>query len=115
MYKKRYFNIDDMFSNNCEGYQEFRENGYALSWNGFATPCFEKEVAIMILDTCAMIEDFEYIYDEKMDVFIIKEWGNNHTYYDEFEYDGYNITVDDEVKHVYAIGAYAWVWDEVED
>lgn len=102
--KKGLFTIDDLEIN----YVGYHNDD---SWLGWACPCFEKDVVIEMLKDDFMQCCYSYSYEN--DTFILKP---NEGFGDDVEeYKGFDIMFNDEIKHVYAIGAYIWCWDEVED
>ena len=82
-------------------------------WNGWATPYFEKEEAIRVMQGYNKCSDEveKMTYDEENDIFITWIEG-----YNDYEYwKGEDIQTEDGVKHLYGIGAYSWVWDNAKD
>ena len=89
-------------------------------WNGWATPYFTKEVADEILST----QNQNYI-DNKMDkdgyYAVYNAEKDQYEFYDP-DYDDGPYTVEGEdcetvdgKLHLYGVGAYCWIWDEVEE
>ena len=77
-------------------------------WNGWECPWFTKEVAD------EMIRDFikeggKAKYDLETDsyTFLGENWG------DEDVFDGSDVETEDGILHLYPIGAWCWIWDEV--
>lgn len=79
-------------------------------WNGWATPCFELAEAQKLVG--AMQETGQKAwYDEAKDSFCFQVEG-----YDEPEcYPSLTIQTDEGELKVYAIGAFAWTWEEYEE
>ena len=80
-------------------------------WNGWATPFFEKNEALRVMQDYNKDTGNPMQYDEATDSFRVAET----EYTDEEVWTGKNINTDDGVKHLYGIGAYCWVWDAVND
>lgn len=79
------------------------------TWNGFACPCFDKEVALQIVAHFQRDCD-KWVYEESEDVFKLYTEDD-----DEAEvYYGHDIEVNGQKKHVYAIGSMCWIWDAFE-
>lgn len=104
-YKQGYFYIEGMGEDVVEGYT----NGD--NWNGWATPVFTFENAKKVI---GMIEhnSHDSRYDEKSDSFLVTfEEGSNEVE----TFEGMDIVVDGETVKVYPLGAYSWVWEELEN
>lgn len=104
MYKK-VFTIDG-FDYVYIGYTSGRR------WNGWATPHFEFAEALEVMheyNECSdeILMEYDKVYDQfyKLD----KDSGELETWKGE----DYNTT--DGIKHLYGIGAYSWVWDDITD
>ena len=80
-------------------------------WNGWATPFFEVNEALQVMEDYNKNTDRPMWYDESTDSFRVAET----EYTDEEIWKGKNIVTDDGIKHLYGIGAYCWVWDAVND
>lgn len=77
-------------------------------WNGWATPYFPFEEAQKIQAEFSQGVDFPMLYDVNKDEFRIK--------YDDDEpyiWKGEDIQTVDGIKHLYGIGAYSHIWDEL--
>ena len=100
--KKQLFTIDG-FNHPHIGYTAGNR------WNGWATPFFEVDEAIKIMEEFNSYEPEEpIIYAEANDTFMHKIAD------DEIElWKGTNYNTDEGIKHLYGIGAYAWIWDTV--
>ena len=101
MWTKGRFSICD--SVDFPGYAKEGEN-----WNGWACPAFTKTTCIKILKDRP---NLRWHYDRKTDAFLVSE-----VLPEEFNdnYMGFDIKIGKKTVHVYAVGAFAWVWDEVE-
>lgn len=104
MYKK-IFTIDG-FDYVYIGYTSGRR------WNGWATPYFEFAEALEVMhdyNECA--DEILMQYDEVYDQFYIldKETAELEVWKGE-DYD-----TTEGIKHLYGIGAYSWVWDDITD
>lgn len=103
-YRKGYFTIDSFGKQSFEGYTT------GMTWNGFATPYFEKDVALRIVELFKG-NDFEVAkYNEDEDVIMI---GLTNQVENIEAFEGTDIEVGGQVVHVYPVGAYSWVWDEI--
>ena len=80
-------------------------------WNGWATPFFEVNEALQVMEDYNENSEHHMEYDDERDEFFVYE-----EEYDEFyRCKGQNLVTDDGIKHLYGIGAYCWVWDAVND
>ena len=80
-------------------------------WNGWATPYFEKEEAIKVMEGFNECAEFPMQYDEVYDQFYILDSESG-----ELEKWEKTIAITAEgTKYVYGIGAYCWTWDEATD
>lgn len=106
MYRKTAFEIEGI---------ECNYEGYTMGehWNGWECPRFTKEIAMQIAsDYTESGREFGQIahYDKAADAFYFE----NPDQYDEpEEYQGHDIVCNGEKFHVYAVGAWCWIWDEV--
>lgn len=91
------------------------------SWNGWATPYFEFDVAERIAEDYVRLPermklrdiepgDYRAGYDEAEDAFLFYEPVND----DEAYYYAQTIAVEGREVKAYAIGAYEWTWEETE-
>lgn len=90
---------------------EYPHIGYTSGrlWNGWATPHFEIDEARAIMKEFNECAEFPMQYDEIYDQFYILD-----TETTELEvWKGENCQTKEGIKHLYGIGAYAWVWDSV--
>lgn len=79
------------------------------SWNGWGTPAFEIEEAQRLLDALKKAGITTGYYDAVTDSFMLYAGGGAPEVY-----QGYSITTETGQLKVYAIGAYAWCWEEAE-
>lgn len=75
-------------------------------WNGWATPHFELEEAKRVVEGFNECAENPIFYNEKLKTF--------------YTFDGdiwkpETVQTAEGIKHLYGIGAYSWVWDEVTD
>lgn len=79
-------------------------------WNGWATPYFEVAEAILIMEEFNKDAESPMQYDEVYDQFyILYTDGELETW------KGKNYQTEEGMKHLYGIGAYSWVWEDVTD
>ena len=77
-------------------------------WNGWATPHFEIEEALRVMQSFNETAEYPMKYDDVYDQFYILD-----TETTELEaWKGENCITTEGIKHLYGIGAYSWVWDE---
>lgn len=75
-------------------------------WNGWATPHFEIEEAMRVMQSFNECAEYPMQYDKVYDQFYIMDD-------EELEiWKGENCQTTEGMKHLYGIGAYSWVWDE---
>ena len=90
---------------------EYPHIGYTAGkrWNGWATPYFEIDEAIKIMEEFNSYEpEFPITYNEKTDTFSVEEIGGGNG----DEWKGVNYQTDEGIKHLYGIGAYSWTWED---
>ena len=102
--KKALFTIDG-FDNPHIGYTSGRR------WNGWATPYFEVDEALKIMEEFNKERGEKMVYDEEVDSFRVAET----EYTDEEIWKGTNYDTEEGIKHLYGIGAYSWVWELTTD
>lgn len=104
--REAYFAIVDISEECYKGYTDGR------LWNGWATPMFEFEAATRVMDAVnegynsKELEEEGMTYDISTDTFFYREkedLSETRTWTG-FDRDG---------KHLYDIGAFSWIWDEV--
>jgi hypothetical protein len=79
-------------------------------WNGWATPYFEIDEALAIMEEYnAEDHDFPIVYNEETDTFTVEEMGG----FDGTYWKGINCHTEEGIKHLYGIGAYSWIWESV--
>lgn len=83
-------------------------------WNGWATPFFEVNEALAVMEDFNKNAENPMQYDERFDRFIVID-SEGLQYEPLEEWKGKNIQTDEGIKHLYGIGAYCWVWDAVND
>lgn len=77
-------------------------------WNGWECPWFTKEVAEeMIRDFIKEGGKAEYNSETDSYVFQAEEWDQADIF------DGADVETEDGIQHLYPIGAWCWIWDEV--
>ena len=100
--RKNVFTFDD-FTHSYIGYTS------GDRWNGWATPYFTLAEALEIMhgyNECAESPmQYNYVYDQfyilDKDTAELEIW------------KGKDYHTDDGIKHLYGIGAYSWVWDDI--
>lgn len=80
-------------------------------WNGWATPYFTLEEAQKLQAEWNIGEDLSILYDVTKDAFICKYEDDDEPYI----WEGEDIQTVDGIKHLYGIGAYSHIWDEVDE
>ena len=101
MYKK-VFTIDG-FDHVYIGYTSGRR------WNGWATPHFEFAEALEVMEDYNECAENSMQYDEIYDQFYVLDKDSG-----ELEiWKGECYKTDEGIKHLYGIGAYSWVWDDI--
>lgn len=87
-------------------------------WNGWACPFFDKETAEAVCKSVTENDAGEWKYNQETDAFSILF---NDTRCDEEDdcwdhFEGVDVlVVGGEIKHLYSIGGWSWVWDIVGD
>ena len=100
--RKALFNID--------GGQVYVGYTSGRLWNGWATPYFPLDEAKKIQAEWND-EENPMVYDEANDEFRIIYEGDDEPYI----WRGEDIKTVDGIKHLYGIGAYSHIWDELDD
>ena len=77
-------------------------------WNGWACPWFTKEVTEQIMQDLNK-EGVKTEYDEERDSYIVHQADDIDDVF-----DGVDVSTEDGFKHLYPIGAWCWIWDEVQ-
>ena len=79
-------------------------------WNGWATPFFEVDEALAVMEEYNSCHpDFPMVYDAVTDTFFIDD--TESKVFEEWK--GENLKTDEEIKHLYGIGAYSWIWEYI--
>ena len=80
-------------------------------WNGWATPYFTLEEAQKIQKAWTKCGHSTMLYDVNKDEFRLKCEDNDEPYI----WEGEDIKTEDGIKHLYGIGAYSHIWDDLDD
>lgn len=80
-------------------------------WNGWATPYFTLEEAQKIQAEFNQGDGLRMFYDCQADKFILQYEDDDEPYI----WEGEDIQTVDGIKHLYGIGAYSHIWDEVDE
>jgi hypothetical protein len=80
-------------------------------WNGWATPYFQLEEAQKLQAEWSQSEDLTIVYDVTKDAFVCKYEDDDQPYI----WEGEDIQTEDGIKHLYGIGAYSHIWDDLDD
>lgn len=81
-------------------------------WNGWATPYFEIDEAIKVMEEFNNCDpEFPIAHDKETDTFTVEEIGGGNG----DEWKGTNYNTEEGIKHLYGIGAYSWVWELTTD
>lgn len=80
-------------------------------WNGWATPYFTLEEAQKLQNDFNQGIDTPMFYDVVKDEFRVQYDGDDEPYI----WKGEDIQTVDGIKHLYGIGAYSHIWDELDD
>lgn len=104
----KYFHLSefclDAISGVFEGYTD------DVTWNGWACPCFTRDIAEQIL-SASTANGYSYNYDEQRG-FIVKHQDDYDSVPETFA--AQIIEVNGQSFEVFAIGAYSWTWEPVE-
>lgn len=82
------------------------------TWNGFACPYFEKDVAEQVLQVSTQ-NGYTWQFDLENDAFIVKNTQDPEAYEPE-KFVGRLVTINGGEVKVYPVGAYSWIWGECE-
>ncbi len=82
------------------------------TWNGWACPCFEYEVARQILRDSEK-NGYQWSYDPTRDAFLIAHQDDPADFEPEI-FEAIGIRTGGSILKVYPIGAYSWTWETVE-
>ena len=80
-------------------------------WNGWATPYFTLEEAQKLQAEFNQDVESPMLYDVSRDAFILKYEDDDEPYI----WEGEDIATEDGIKHLYGIGAYSHIWDDLGD
>lgn len=80
-------------------------------WNGWATPYFTLEEAQKLQAEFNQGDGLRMFYDCQADKFILQYEDDEEPYI----WEGEDIQTVDGIKHLYGIGAYSHIWDELGD
>lgn len=80
-------------------------------WNGWATPYFTLEEAQKLQAEFNQDVESPMLYDVNKDAFILKYEDDDEPYI----WEGEDIKTEDGIKHLYGIGAYSHIWDDLGD
>lgn len=78
-------------------------------WNGWATPYFEFDEALEVMGDYNFYAENPIEYDEVYDQFYILDIATGELE----QWAGKDYETEDGIKHLYGIGAYSWVWDDI--
>lgn len=95
----------------CEDHNAYIGYTSGRTWNGWATPYFTLEEAQRLQADFNQGIENPMLYDVNKDAFVLK-----YEEYDEpYIWEGEDIQTVDGIKHLYGIGAYSHIWDELDD
>ena len=80
-------------------------------WNGWATPYFPLEEAQKLQAEWNKGGDSTMLYDANKDEFVCRYEDDEQPYI----WEGEDIQTEDGIKHLYGIGAYSHIWDDLDD
>lgn len=80
-------------------------------WNGWATPYFPLEEAQKIQAEFSQGDGLRMFYDCQADKFILQYEDDDD---EPYIWEGEDIQTVDGIKHLYGIGAYSHIWDELD-
>lgn len=78
-------------------------------WNGWECPWFTKEVTEQIMQDLNK-DDVKTEYDGERDSYIVHQVDGEPDVF-----DGADVVTDDGIQRLYPIGAWCWIWDEVQE
>ena len=80
-------------------------------WNGWECPIFEKAVAETILKDITS-NGYSWKYNPEEDAFLVQHEDDPNDYEPEI-FAAEQVVLDNgDVRNLYAIGAYAWIWEK---
>lgn len=80
-------------------------------WNGWSTPYFPLEEAQRLQEAWNKGGTSTMLYDANKDEFVCRYEDDDSPYI----WEGEDINTEDGVKHLYGIGAYSHIWDDLDD
>ncbi len=80
-------------------------------WNGWATPYFTLEEAQKLQAEFSEGANSAMLYDVNKDEFRLQYENDDEPYI----WEGEDIQTEDGIKHLYGIGAYSHIWDDLDD
>jgi hypothetical protein len=80
-------------------------------WNGWATPYFTLEEALKLQNEINRGGGARMLYDSRADKFYLQYENDDEPYI----WKGEDIQTEDGIKHLYGIGAYSHIWDDLDD
>lgn len=95
----------------CDDHNAYIGYTSGALWNGWATPYFTLEEAQRLQADFNKGVDNPMLYDVAKDEFRIQYDGDDEPYI----WEGEDIQTVDGIKHLYGIGAYSHIWDELGD
>lgn len=95
----------------CEDHNAYIGYTSGRLWNGWATPYFTYEEAQRLQADFNQNAESPMLYDVTKDEFRVKYDGDDEPYI----WKGEDIQTVDGIKHLYGIGAYSHIWDELDD
>lgn len=98
--EKSYFSLDI-----CNEYYEGYHNP-KIRWNGWAAPCFTKEIADKIMENISN-DDCKITYNKDKDEYVVI-FNNDDEQKEIYEME--TIDTDEGKKQVYSIGSCSWTW-----
>lgn len=93
----------------CDDHNAYIGYTSGRTWNGWATPYFTLEEAQRLQADFNKGIDNPMLYDVNKDAFVLKYEDDDEPYI----WEGEDIQTVDGIKHLYGIGAYSHIWDEL--
>lgn len=105
---RRRFNIEDYYGAGVVGWT------HGETWNGWQTPHFERAEARALIEAQNAVTPHGVAawFDDETDAVVIEFEGATDG---QERYEGAVIETPEGPKHVYAVGAWAWCWDAMEE
>lgn len=95
----------------CDDHNAYIGYTSGRRWNGWATPYFTFEEARRLQADFNQNAEFPMFYDVTKDEFFCKYGDDEEPYI----WKGEDIQTVDGIQHLYGIGAYSHIWDELDD